>query len=331
MFFSKIEGHEREAAVLARAASSGRVAHAYLFAGPEGVGKRLTAVSFAAYLNCEARLSGGGLVEACGECDSCQAFSRGVSTNLLEVAPEDGLIRIDRIRELQGALRRKASRGVKVAVVDGAEKLMPAAANAFLKTLEEPPGDSVIVLVTSRASELLPTVLSRCQRVNFRPLPDELVSRMVEEKKGLDAESARVVARLAGGSVSRALEYVDAEVHSSRDELLGRIAAISGRDSFSLMKAAYELSKRDDLEEVLVLLKTWFRDRAVAASGRADLAVNPASLGPAGSGGGVDELCRSFALVEGSIRDITPPRYGNKRMTMETLLMGLAELGVLAR
>jgi len=328
--FGEISGHTRELGILKKAISTGRVAHAYLFSGPEGIGKRTLALAFARALNCQ---EGSG--DACGVCPDCRTMEAGVHPNLSEVWPTDtkgnrtveGIIRIGRIRELQDSLRYRAERGKKVAVVESAERLNAAAANAFLKTLEEPPADSVIILVTSRATELLPTILSRCQRMNFRPLSDGLVTGFLEKERGLSTADARAMARISSGSISRAVKFSEAGIFEKRRETVERVLALDRRDTFEILRLAEELSRSEDLLEVLDFLKTWVRDMALYGEGADGLMVNGDLAGLLKRGGGAAnprDLTDSFSMIEKARHEIMPPNYANKQLAVEVLLMGLA-------
>jgi len=327
--FQEILGHAREIGILKSSISSKRVAHALLFAGPEGIGKRLVARAFAKALNCAS-----GNDDACGVCRDCLAFDSGTHPNLLEVWPTDkdgerdplGLIRIDQVREIQGTLRFKAESGMKVVIVEGADRLMPAAANAFLKTLEEPPPDSVIILVTLKPSDLLPTVLSRCQRISFGPLPEDAVRAFLIENKGISPAEAGAVARLSEGSISRASVYIEEGAHQKRREVIERLSTLGPADSDEALKFAEELSKRDDLDDMLEFLKSWYRDRIVAFEGAPHLIANTDMQRNMKDSGVEDfnRLCSSFWAIEEAKKSIAPPRYGNKQLTLEVLLLKLS-------
>lgn len=330
MSFQNISGHTKEIRVLKNAIQSNRVAHSYLFAGPEGVGKRLAALAFAAALNC---VEGDG--DSCGACGDCALMANGTHPNLMEIWPSDkdgerspdGLIRIDRIRDVQNAVKYRVDRGKKAVIVDSADRMMPAAANAFLKTLEEPPADTVIILITSRPADLLPTILSRCQRVNFRPLSAEEISSFLAGETGVSDDDARAAARLSGGSVSKALSLIGEGSHQTRKEIIERLSAITSRDIDIALKFAEDLSKRDDLVEILEFMKTWYRDKLVTLEGAGQLAVNSDMAGHITHREGRMRLMESFSMIEKARRDIMPPRYSNKQLTMEVLLMGLMGLG----
>lgn len=325
MSFKEILGHTKEISVLVGSLTSGRVAHSMLFSGPDGVGKRLAALEFARALNCR-----GFDGDSCGACPDCVLFDSGTHPNLRLAGPTDkdgvstpgGLIRIEKVREIQNSLKYRVERGKKTVIIDSADRMMPAASNAFLKTLEEPPADSVIILVTSRSSDLLPTIISRCQKMNFRPLETTVVARYLEQKAGLDSSSAYEAARASGGSFSRALEYAEDGAYAKKREIAQAVAAITPADTDAALRLAAELSKRADLADLLEFLKTWYRDGLVGLVGAEGLAVN-AGVTVAGSAD-PRRVIDSFSMIERARRDIMPPRYANKQLTMEVLLMGLA-------
>lgn len=329
MSFKDIIGHSKEISVLVNSLSTGRVPHALLFSGTEGVGKRLVALEFARALNCR-DFGGGSSGDSCGGCADCALFDSGAHPNLITAGPTDkdglptpeGLIRIERVREIQNSLKYRVERGKKVVIIDSADRMMTAASNAFLKTLEEPPPDSVIILVTSRSSDLLPTIISRCQRMNFRPLPAGAIAGYLVKKTGLSGSDAQEAARLSGGSFSKAQGYAGGGEYRKLREVAQEVSAITPADTEVALRLASELSKRDDLAEVLEFLKTWYRDRLAGLTGAAELMVNAGAL----SSGSVDarRMIDSFSMIERARRDIMPPRYANKQLTMEVLLMGLA-------
>ncbi|MBI5344988.1 MAG: DNA polymerase III subunit delta', partial [Deltaproteobacteria bacterium] len=344
-------GHTKEIEMLKRAVAAHRVAHAYLFAGPAGTGKRRVAALFAAALNCfqSKGLFGGDAGEGnpCGSCLDCSMIEGNTHPNIMEIWPvdknwkraDDGLIRIEQIRELQGSLNYKVERGRKVAIVEDADKLMGQAANAFLKTLEEPPPDSLIILISARPAELLPTILSRCQRINFRPLSEDLIKDFLIQEKGLNGEDASVISRLSAGSVSSAVRCASERVHETWNEAALRLKGLKAADTYGVLRFADEISKRDDLDDLLEFLKTRCRDHLVLHEGAKHLTVtqglapdrfNQGLEGPAGGNEArALALIESFAMIEDARRSIMPPRYANKQLTMEALLMRLAGNGAL--
>src|SRR3954454_10898402 len=174
MPFRDVVGHVRLIELLSRSVAGGTLPPSLLFAGPAGVGKHLAAVSVAQALNCgnaAPRAEGTGL-DACGVCAACTRIARAVHPDVLFVSPgESGSIKIDQVRDvIDRAAYRPFEGRRRVVIIDQADALVPAAQNALLKTLEEPPSSSVFILVTARPDVLLATVRSRCPQLRFRPL-----------------------------------------------------------------------------------------------------------------------------------------------------------------
>jgi DNA polymerase-3 subunit delta' len=240
MPFRDVIGHRSVVALLARSAVRGSLPPSLIFAGPSGVGKRLTAVAVAQALNCLNPLmrdpvpavpAGGAVpafpalpassapdVDACGTCASCTRIARGVHPDVILIEPGDsGTIKIDSIRDVVDKAAYRPFEGRRrVVVVDEADALVPAAQNALLKTLEEPPSASMFVLVTARPDALLATVQSRCPRLRFRALdPDDVAAVLM--KRGRTEIEARAIASTADGSIGRALNVSAGEFVESRD------------------------------------------------------------------------------------------------------------------
>jgi DNA polymerase-3 subunit delta' len=169
MSFRDVIGHRRIVELLARSASRDVLPPSLIFAGPESVGARSTATAVAQALNCQRPQSGPALLDSCGVCSACTRIARGIHPDVLVLEPgENGSIRIEQVREvIDRAAYRPFEGKRRVVIVDQADRLVPAAQNALLKTLEEPPSSSVFILVTAHADVLLPTVRSRCIRLWF--------------------------------------------------------------------------------------------------------------------------------------------------------------------
>ena len=241
MSWQRVRGHDALAQAFDRAWRRGRLAHAYFFAGPPGVGKHLFAVELAKALLCEAGppphppLSpwGGegrvrGWLEACDRCPACHLIGAGTHPDFFAAGrPADSPnLPIEVVRELCQNLALKPARGRgKVAVLDDADDLhdpitQHAAANAFLKTLEEPPPGSVLILIGTSPDQQLPTILSRCQVVRFAPLPPELVAELLRDQGLEGAKLVERLARLSGGSPGQARELADPALWDFRRQLL---------------------------------------------------------------------------------------------------------------
>jgi DNA polymerase-3 subunit delta' len=220
MPFREVVGHRKLVSLLAGAVRHDSLPPSLIFAGPPGVGKRLTALSVAQALNCTSLRAADRHLEldACGACAACTRIARGVHPDVLVLEPGDsGNIRIEPVRELIDRSGYRPFEGRRrVAIVDGADALVPGAQNALLKTLEEPPSSSVFILITARPDALLPTVRSRCPRLTFRQLdPGEVAEVLI--RGGRPAAEARAVAAIADGSVGQALETSAGELVEARD------------------------------------------------------------------------------------------------------------------
>ncbi len=332
MGFSDIVGHKRAVAILRRVLAERRVAHSFIFSGLEGIGKRLTALAFAKALNCT-----GTEGDFCGACRSCKGIDSGNNVNVQIVEPREpeskggevnhlaGTIRIDDIRTVQTRLSYSIDSGSKVCIVDGAEKMTNEAANAFLKTLEEPPDRTVVILITSRFMNLLPTIRSRCQRINFAPIPKDVAMGMVSGKAGISQEKAGVLLSLSGGSIGRAMELYEGGAMEMRDNLIKQLISCIKDGGGEILKAAEALSQGDGVDDALIFLKSWYRDMAVLKEGGGDI-VNSDMADRLSEQAGrmkLDRIVDGFHTIDRALKDITPPRYANRQLTMEVLLMDL--------
>ena len=286
---------------LRRALSAERVAHAYLFHGPDGVGKRAVALEMARALQCTEQTD-----EACGNCRACQKTRRMVHPDVHVLFPypkgtdeDDVAARIDRLgsnpyaavdyvrrpslsdpsetsnkqvmyhidRVQEDLLRpmsfRPAEGQYKVAILTDVEHMNETAANAFLKLLEEPPPQTVFLLTTSRPEQLLPTIVSRCQRLRFDPLLPESIEGALVEREEMASDTASMLARMADGSYSRALDLAENEdLMASRELVLDYFRAAYTQKVTSLTDCIDELSSqgRERVKSMLRLMLRWVRD-----------------------------------------------------------------------
>ncbi|MBI4251302.1 MAG: DNA polymerase III subunit gamma/tau, partial [Candidatus Tectomicrobia bacterium] len=210
--FEELIGQDHIRRTLSNGLAAGRVAAAYLFSGTRGVGKTTTARILAKALNCES--SDKPVPEPCGACASCGEIARGAHPDILEI---DGATYtgVDNVRELQEKLQFRPLRGrYKVIIIDEVHQISRAAFNALLKTLEEPPGHVLFALATTEPQRVPETVRSRCQRFDFRPIPEALVVERLRgiaaaEKIGASDEALRMIARAAGGGMRDAISLLD--------------------------------------------------------------------------------------------------------------------------
>jgi DNA polymerase-3 subunit delta' len=250
MGFAELRDQDSAVAALTRALESGKVPHAYLFEGPAGVGKRKTALIWAAALNCEVDRADG-----CGSCESCRKIAAAVHPDVrwLTVPENKRRIPIEAVREAERWIAVRPHEGrSKVLIVEPAEQMSDQAANALLKTLEEPRPGSFLALVTSRASSLLPTVRSRCQRLRFGPLKRDTVAEILIEE-GADPGEAELVASLSEGSVERAVGYLGDELGDRIERVMA--LAEGAVSQLPLEGMAVAAGLRGDRDEVLAVLE----------------------------------------------------------------------------
>jgi DNA polymerase III subunit delta' len=243
MAWSDIQGHDRWIAMFRHVAQRQRLAHAYLFVGPPGVGKRLFAIELARALLCER--SSPSQLAACGECESCVLFAAGTHPDFFLVGkPADkNELPIDVMRELCQAFGLKPARSKgKIAIVDDADLFNDESANCFLKTLEEPPPRSLIILLGTSLEQQLPTIRSRCQVIRFAPLADAPMRAILGKEGVSDPQLAARLVKLAAGSPGQALALKDAALWQFRGKLLHGLAQ-PRIDSMALAKEFTEFAQ----------------------------------------------------------------------------------------
>lgn len=318
MPFSDIKGQTAPVSLLKRSLGSGKIAHAYIFEGIEGCGKKKTALALVKAIFCKD-------ADGCGKCPACRKVAALQHPDLHIVEPDGAFIKIDQIRDLQKELSfRPFEASKKVCIMEAAERLNPAAANAFLKTLEEPPGNALLILLTTNSGAVLPTILSRCQRLSFSPLSSELIEEYLRET-GVPAESAKVAASLAGGSMKKALEISGEDTLRKRDQILERISSLSKGEIAPLFSLAEELgSDRDGAAEVLDLLTAFWRDVLLLQSGGKDPTNRDILylLNEEVARSTLEKTMEKIELVSRSRQALQ--RNVNPRLTLEVLFMGLA-------
>jgi len=270
MHFNNIIGHDSQKNLLRRAVAEGRVSHSYLFFGLDGVGKRLVALGFAKILNClkpQSQRNVNSDMVAC-DCNSCRKIGKGIHPDVF-VIEYKGLrdIKVDQIREdVEERLYFKPFEGrYKVAIVDEADRMSHSAQNAFLKTLEEPPNESIIILLTSSPQSLLPTIRSRCQALRFERIPIELIVEELKTRRGLSGEESNLIAFLSEGSLGRALA-LDDNILSDRNELIRRLSQVESDFASSVLGVVETIlkgSSDDDNEQLKIYVEfilLWLRD-----------------------------------------------------------------------
>jgi len=252
MPLGEIIGQDKVIAVLKGIAESGRLQGGFLFSGPEGVGKKLVAVSLAKIINCQKAE-----FESCEICPSCLKINKGSHPDIHIISLEDNeLIKIEQVRQLQKDIYLRAYEAkIKVFIIDNAHNLTAEASNALLKVLEEPPKMSLIILISSKPRLLFKTIVSRCRPVKFSSMPRHDLKRILESKHNLSAADAHFLAYFSEGRIGYAMRNKDGDIVKERQKIL---------DSFLGMnvsvKDSYDISERQDFSRALDILALWFRD-----------------------------------------------------------------------
>jgi DNA polymerase-3 subunit delta' len=324
IMWSKIIGHKRQIEQLRGALASHRLANAYLFSGPAGIGKRLVADAFVAESCCEAPSDDG----ACGNCKACRKLTAGNHPDIFSVEPElseRGVvqnIKIERIRELQSSLKfspLEAAR--KIAIIDGADRLMEAASNSLLKVLEEPPADTHFILITPYPHRLLATIRSRSQMIAFSPLPEGPLAREIAGRHSISNDEAVRIARLSGGSLGTALRLDPEFVR----EILARFLPLAEHASSADVIEASQAWKELDIDRtplVFDLMASWYRDLIkFKATGREGDLVHPEAARRAATIT-TPRILENLASINGA--RLAAETSANKQLMFEQLLFSLA-------
>lgn len=305
------------------------VRHAYLFTGPAGIGRRTLALRFAQALNCPAPLAPG---VPCGECRTCRRIAAMQHPDLYLVQAErpGSTLKVEQIRELQRGLSLAPYEArYKIALLLRFEDAHPSAANALLKTLEEPPPNVIVLMTAGDAESLLPTIASRCETLRLRPLPVERVTREIAALRNLPAKEAALAAHLSEGRPGLALRLLDdpalMEARRQAVEILLTLLPVSRVERFA---AAESLVKdRPALEKTLQTWLSFWRDVFLLSSG-ADVPLTNLDYAEAirsiagqvtfESGGAcVQAVQRALERLE---------KHVNPRLTVETLLLDIPRL-----
>ncbi|MBF0588845.1 MAG: DNA polymerase III subunit delta' [Magnetococcales bacterium] len=271
---NEILGQQEAVSRLQQAMETQRQAHAYLFFGPDGVGKETTALAMAQLLFCRDPQEDGTRGRyGCGQCSACIKLEAQTHPDLARLGVEEGKTRIvvDQVRELTRFLALTPLESpLKVAIVSDAALMNQAAANALLKTLEEPPADTLLILVTAHPGMLLPTIRSRCQKLRFGLIAEPELKQLLMQQTELTEEMLTTALAVSRGSLSRGLEYADGKVAKLWETFQKQLGGLSLRRMGDLLDCAAFWANRERFPTALSFLKTWFNQRI-----RDNLSVTP--------------------------------------------------------
>ena len=320
MSFSGIVGHQRQLETLRHGLANGHLHHAYLFVGPFGIGKRTIALTLAKAIHCNERNG-----DSCNECSNCARIqtSNHPDVRVVEPLPGKKEISIDQIREIQRELNfRSFSGGKKIAILDPATLINWTAQNALLKTLEEPPPDSVLILVSPTAGGLLPTLRSRCFCISFGPLPRDVVAQFLISRKAKTAQEAESLAAMSMGSLAKAIHMEQDALLKNRQAWMEKLSSLAPGNYRVAAEMAEKLAvNREECLKFLDWAEGWSRDLAVyCAGGNPQVVVNLdmlAQIRSLAAQQGLDRLLEIHSQTSQAAARIH--RNVNRRMVLESL------------
>jgi DNA polymerase-3 subunit delta' len=348
--FESILGQEQPIRLLNTLLQNGTIPHALLFIGIEGVGKQTAAMALAMACNCVAteqeHLSEGmktqsdsytasdqiKTISPCGCCKSCRKIESGNHPDIILLKPSGPFIRIGQIRDLCGTLAMKPYEArLRVVIISDAQAMNPSAGNALLKVLEEPPDRTILILTALQTSDLLPTILSRCQHIRFNPVSRKNLESLLIQRHNVNPDEAKIIAIMANGSVSKAFSMISPTKRENwinrRIWLIDEVESLPVRSIGSRMAFAEKLSKsKEILAESLEVIKSWFRDLVVYKyhpgkiinrdlNGRIQCASKKME---------VTSLISKIDYIESAQKNIQANT--NLRLTLEVLIMRLAKV-----
>jgi DNA polymerase-3 subunit delta' len=326
MGFSSVLGHQKQLQTLRLGLQKGRLHHAYLLLGPEGVGKKTVAFCLVQAIHCT-EIEG----DFCGRCPACVRVRNGNHPDVRMIEPLSGKkeISIQQVREIEKELSYRSFSGRrKVAIIDPAPLMSVPAQNALLKTLEEPPHDSLLILIAASAGGLLPTLRSRCMRLSFGPLPTGVIAEYLIIQRGKPADEAKCLAALAMGSLGAAMQMENGGLLEKRRVWKQMLAALGARDYRGAITTAEAIAAdRDESLEFLQWAGSWYRDLLIYALTQSQDEIANIDMidliKQESSGVSLEQLLALIAQTLEATGEIQ--RNLNRRMVIERLLLGAVE------
>jgi DNA polymerase-3 subunit delta' len=326
MSFKDIYGHEKQISVLQTALARGRIPHAYLFYGMDGIGKQTTTEVFAKALNC---VHGRDIHDACDACPSCLKIDHKNHPDVITIQAEGQFIKVKEIREIQEQMTfRPFEGGKRIIIIKDADRMNIVSANALLKTLEEPSASNILILITSRPYMLPMTILSRCQHLRFNPLQKETVASFLQAKLSLDHHASYLLALSSGGSIGKAMELNDDSHLAMKEAVLDMMSQMRMKDPLRLLTIAGDFGQeRKEITDMLCILMSGYRDALVfKETGDIDRIINQAHIDIIQSiaeGLSGRDILKSIKAVDDALNALN--QNANKQLTLEAMMFKLVK------
>jgi DNA polymerase-3 subunit delta' len=336
--FSEIIGQRKAVRFLQRAIASKKVPHAYLFTGIAGIGKTTTAMSLAMALNCLNRVG----QDSCGRCRPCRQMQNGNHPDFITIKPTGQNIRIEQIRELNRQLSfAPVSGSYRICLIHHAKTLSDEAANSFLKTLEEPLPGNILILKAKEPMDLLPTIVSRCQKVAFQPIAVDEISEWLMDVQGIAEEDVDVLAKLSGGSLGLAVRMKETGFLDKRQDWffkLGKLPGLSAEQALNMAlefgsygsKTTLELSEEAEvgMADFFGSWQSWYRDLlAIKSNAPPDLLMNSDfshKMNAVARNFTINQLADSVLILDRAKRDLQ--RNQNATLVLEHTVLSLKDI-----
>jgi DNA polymerase-3 subunit delta' len=273
MLYSKVAGQEEIKASLIKSITNNQISHCYIFEGPKGMGKYDLALIFAQSLFCE-----NFTLNPCNECSSCIKINSSNHPDLHIINNDEATIKREEIDDLiESVYKKPYESNKKVYIIKAAHEMTTQAANTFLKTLEEPPGDSTIILLTTNSNFLLPTIVSRCQTIKFRNVSKETIKKYLKENYNTNDEKSGLAAEYSKGILNKAVNIINENdgTLKQREEIIKLFDKIINSDS----EIIYELESffdenKDNIDAIIEIMMMWIRDIMFIQNNMDDLVIN---------------------------------------------------------
>jgi DNA polymerase III subunit delta' len=336
MPFRDCIGHQQSIAFLQSAVTHERLAHAYLFHGEDAVGKRLTAIRLAQALNCE-RPPETNALDSCGTCRSCRQIESRTHPDFFVIEPDpeqaSRQIKIEQVREIEHQIMYRPLIGErKICLIDDADRMTIGAANALLKTLEEPPAHSLFLVISSRPAALPATIRSRCQALRFTTPARTQVEAALILKRDIPPADARFLAIVSEGRIGEALTADVKETLARQQELVNLVQPQSLQSIGSILSSAETIAKTDRGQDILAWLARWIRDLVfLQIEGDRDQILNLddlATLETYARTADTDSLLELLREIE--LTEQRATRHLNLHMALEVILLRLRDALALA-